>query len=69
MHRSITDFIELVQLSLKLNEVLSSVTVDVNHTFLELLQCVNYLEEIALIQEEIIITDLAFFGNHLRRND
>lgn len=47
-HRAVFHLVKLIELTLELNEVLTSVSIGVNHTFLELLKSVDDLEEVSL---------------------
>lgn len=68
-HRSVTNLVKLVQLPLKVNEILAGLAVKIDHAFLELLKSINHLEEVALIQEVVIIAGLSLLSNHLGRNN
>ena len=69
VHRSVAHFVQFVQLSLELHEVFASFTVNVDHACLELFEGVNHFEEVALIEEVVVITCLAFLCYHLWRDD
>ena len=58
--RSILHFVHLVELSLKQDEVLSSLRLRVHQSRLELLEGVDDLKEITLSQEELEILCFAF---------
>jgi len=61
--------VQLVKLALELDEVLASVRVGVNHTFLELFEGVDDLKEVSLREEVIVVAGIALFENGLWRND
>jgi hypothetical protein len=52
-----------------MNEILAGLAVKIDHSFLKLFKSIDHLEEVALIQEVIIIAGLSLLSNQLGRNN
>ena len=56
IHRPVLHFIQGIELALEHDEVSSCLTLEIDHTLLELLESINNFQEIPLFEEELVVT-------------